>query len=184
LEALIFEIADYVVGIVRYRATADRGSEEGKGRRLNKPRINADFTDQALDCLSVQIRVNSWPGLLGASFPQTPTQHRTVQTPPTWSRRRRPCWYGLSTAASQLIDQHNATNQIRSSAKKTSTSEKAREVGQHCLPARYSILDPCAELLPGFEKEAPIDSEVTKEAVYSLRRENSSFPSLLPLRDH
>ena len=64
--------------------------------------------------------------------------------------------------------------------------EKAREVGQHCLSG--ALLDPRSmrELLPGFEKEAPLDAEVTKEAVYFLTEKSKfRFPiTPPPLRDH
>ncbi len=40
--------------------------------------------------------------------------------------------------------------------------EKAREIGQHCLSG--ALLDPRSmrELLPGFEKEAPLDARSHK----------------------
>src|SRR5205085_11575964 len=64
--------------------------------------------------------------------------------------------------------------------------EKAREVGQHCLSG--ALLDPRSmrELLPGFEKEAPIDAEVSKEGVYFLTEKGKfKFPiTPPPLRDH
>jgi len=64
--------------------------------------------------------------------------------------------------------------------------EKAREVGQHCLSG--ALLDPrsMCELLPEFEKEAPIDAKVTKEAVYFLTKKGKfKFPiTPPPLRDH
>ncbi len=64
--------------------------------------------------------------------------------------------------------------------------DKAREIGQHCLSG--ALLDPRSmrELLPDFEKEAPLNSSVNKEAVYFLT-ENSKlkFPiTPPPLRDH
>jgi electron-transferring-flavoprotein dehydrogenase len=64
--------------------------------------------------------------------------------------------------------------------------EKSREIGQHCLSG--ALLDPRSmrELLPGFEKEAPLDAEVTKEAVYFLTT-NGKFKLPItppPLRDH
>src|SRR5947209_15958121 len=70
---------------------------------------------------------------------------------------------------SQLIDRHNQRHpDAQISKENIYLLEKAREVGQHCLSG--ALLDPRSmrELLPGFEKEAPIDAEVTKEAVYYL----------------
>src|ERR1700741_3747760 len=88
---------------------------------------------------------------------------------------------------SQLIDQHNAKNpDAQLSRENIYVLEKAREIGQHCLPR--ALLDPRSmrELLPGFEKEAPLDSEVTKEAVYFLTEKGKfKFPiTPPPLRDH
>ncbi len=64
--------------------------------------------------------------------------------------------------------------------------EKAREVGQHCLSG--ALLDPesMRELLPGFEKEAPLDAEVTQESVWYLTATGQrKFPIVPPpLRDH
>src|SRR5499433_4337144 len=96
---------------------------------------------------------------------------------------------GMASALrlSQLIDQHNASNPASPLSKENIyVLEKAREVGQHCLSG--ALLDPRSmrELLPGFEKEAPIDAEVSKEAVYFLT-EKSKFKSPItppPMRDH
>ena len=64
--------------------------------------------------------------------------------------------------------------------------EKAREMAQHCLSG--ALLDPRSmrELLPDFEKEAPLDAAVTKEAVYFLTAKGKfKFPiTPPPLRDH
>jgi electron-transferring-flavoprotein dehydrogenase len=64
--------------------------------------------------------------------------------------------------------------------------EKSREIGQHCLSG--ALLDPRSmrELLPGFEKEAPIDTEVSNEAVYFLTRSSKFKLPITPpfLRDH
>src|SRR5204863_117613 len=64
--------------------------------------------------------------------------------------------------------------------------EKAREIGQHCLSG--ALLDPRSmrELLPDFEKEAPLDAPVSKEAVYFLTEKGKfRFPiTPPPLRDH
>src|SRR3982074_3366527 len=78
---------------------------------------------------------------------------------------------GLACALrlSQLIDSDNAQNPDSQLSKENIyVLEKSREVGQHCLSG--ALLDPRSmrELLPGFEKEAPIDAEVVKEAVYFL----------------
>ncbi|HWY67766.1 MAG TPA: electron transfer flavoprotein-ubiquinone oxidoreductase [Terriglobales bacterium] len=98
-----------------------------------------------------------------------------------------PAGMACALRLSQLIDEHNRKNPDWPLSKENIyVLEKAREVGQHCLSG--ALLDPRSmrELLPGFEKEAPIDAEVSKEAVYFLT-ENSKFKSPItppPMRDH
>jgi electron-transferring-flavoprotein dehydrogenase len=96
---------------------------------------------------------------------------------------------GLACALrlSQLIDEHNSKHPDQQLSKENIyVLEKAREIGQHLLSG--ALLDPRSmrELLPGFEKEAPLDAEVTKEAVYFLtERSKFKFPiTPPPLRDH
>src|SRR6266852_5653561 len=98
-----------------------------------------------------------------------------------------PAGMACALRLSQLIDQHHAQNPDSQLSKENIyVLEKAREVGQHCLSG--ALLDPRSmrELLPGFEKEAPIDAEVTKEAVYFLTEKGKfKFPiTPPPLRDH
>jgi len=98
-----------------------------------------------------------------------------------------PAGMACALRLSQLIDEHNKKNPDWPLSKENIyVLEKAREVGQHCLSG--ALLDPRSmrELLPGFEKEAPIDAEVSKEAVYFLT-EKSKFKSPItppPMRDH
>ncbi len=96
---------------------------------------------------------------------------------------------GLACALrlSQLIDEHNAKNPNTPLTKENIyVLEKAREIGQHCLSG--ALLDPRSmrELMPGFEKEAPIEAEVTKEAVYFMTRGGKFKLPITPppLRDH
>ncbi|MGC2322966.1 MAG: electron transfer flavoprotein-ubiquinone oxidoreductase [Terriglobales bacterium] len=96
---------------------------------------------------------------------------------------------GLACALrlSQLIDEHNSKHPDQQLSKENIyVLEKAREIGQHCLSG--ALLDPRSmrELLPGFEKEAPIEAEVSKEAVYFLtKRGKFKLPiTPPPLRDH
>src|SRR5262249_18794507 len=98
-----------------------------------------------------------------------------------------PAGMACALRLSQLIDQHNAKNRgAQLSKENIYVLEKAREIGQHCLSG--ALLDPRSmrELLPGFEKEAPLDAEVTKEAVYYLTEKGKlKFPiTPPPLRDH
>jgi electron-transferring-flavoprotein dehydrogenase len=98
-----------------------------------------------------------------------------------------PAGMACALRLSQLIDQHNAKNADSQLSKENIyVLEKARKIGQHCLSG--ALLDPRSmrELLPGFEKDAPLDSEVTKEAVYFLTQKGKfKFPiTPPPLRDH
>src|ERR1700690_1565377 len=98
-----------------------------------------------------------------------------------------PAGMACALRLSQLIDQHNAQHPDSQLSKENIyVLEKAREVGQHCLSG--ALLDPRSmrELLPGFEKEAPLDAEVTKEAVYFLTEKSKFKLPITPpfLRDH
>ncbi len=98
-----------------------------------------------------------------------------------------PAGMACALRLSQLIDQHNASHpDAQLSKENIYVLEKAREVGQHCLSG--ALLDPRSmrELLPGFEKEAPLDAPVSKEAVYFLTK-TGQFKSPItppPMRDH
>ncbi len=88
---------------------------------------------------------------------------------------------------SQLVDEHNAKNpDSRLTKENIYVLEKAREIGQHCLSG--ALLDPRSmrELLPGFEKEAPLDAEVNQEAVYFLTQNGKLKLPVTPppLRDY
>jgi len=98
-----------------------------------------------------------------------------------------PAGMACALRLSQLIDQHNAEHPDSQLSKENiHVLEKAREIGQHCLSG--ALLDPRSmrELLPGFEKEAPLDAEVSKESVYFLTEKGKlKFPiTPPPLRDH
>jgi electron-transferring-flavoprotein dehydrogenase len=98
-----------------------------------------------------------------------------------------PAGMACALRLSQLIDQHNASHPDSPLSKENIyVLEKSREIGQHCLSG--ALLDPRAmrELLPGFEKEAPIDAEVKKEAVYFLTKAGKFKLPIIPppLRDH
>src|ERR1700730_6012036 len=98
-----------------------------------------------------------------------------------------PAGMACALRLSQLIDAHNAAHPDSQLTKENIyVLEKAREIGQHCLSG--ALLDPRSmrELLPEFEKEAPLDACVTKEAVYFLTEKNKlKFPiTPPPLRDH
>src|SRR5437763_12880986 len=98
-----------------------------------------------------------------------------------------PAGMACALRLSQIIDQHNLESpDAQFSKENTYVLEKAREIGQHCLSG--ALLDPRSmrELLPGFEREAPIDAPVSKEAVYYLTENGKlKFPiTPPPLRDH
>src|SRR5207302_9147456 len=64
--------------------------------------------------------------------------------------------------------------------------EKARELGQHCLSG--AILDPRSmkELLPEFEKEAPLDAKVLNDSLYFLTEKHAIKAPFTPppMQDH
>src|ERR1700675_1873394 len=98
-----------------------------------------------------------------------------------------PAGMACALRLSQLIEEHNAKNPDSQLSKENIyVLEKAREIGQHCLSG--ALLDPRSmrELLPGFEKEAPLDAQVTKEAVYFLTEKSKFKLPITPpfLRDH
>ena len=98
-----------------------------------------------------------------------------------------PAGMACALRLSQLIDEHNSKNPDSQLSKENIyVLEKAREIGQHCLSG--ALLDPRSmrELLPGFEKEAPLDAAVSKETVYFLSEKGKfKFPiTPPPLRDH
>ena len=103
-----------------------------------------------------------------------------------------PAGMACALRLSQLIDAHNDKLALKASPlppvskENIYVLEKAREAGQHCLSG--ALLDPRSmrELLPGFESEAPIDAEVTKESVYFLTEKGHHKLPIVPppLRDH
>ena len=96
---------------------------------------------------------------------------------------------GLSCALrlSQLIDQHNAAHPDSALSKENIyVLEKGREIGMHSLSG--ALLDPRSmnELLPGWEKEAPIESPVTNDSLYYMTR-TAAFKAPItppPMQDH
>jgi electron-transferring-flavoprotein dehydrogenase len=96
---------------------------------------------------------------------------------------------GLSCALhlANLIEQHIAAKKSPAlSAENIYVLEKAREIGAHQLSG--AIMDPRAlrELVPDFEKTAPLDTPVTGDAVYYFT-EKSSFKLPItppPLQNH
>src|SRR6202045_2031772 len=98
-----------------------------------------------------------------------------------------PAGMACALRLSQLIEEHNTKNpDAQLSRENIYVLEKAREIGQHCLSG--ALLDPRSmnELLPGFEKESPLDAKVIKEAVYFLTKNGKFKLPITPpfLRDH
>jgi len=98
-----------------------------------------------------------------------------------------PAGMACALRLAQLIDAHNEKHPEAPLSKDgINVLEKSREVGQHCLSG--ALLDPRSmkELLPGFEKEAPLDAEVTKESVWFLTKKGQHKLPIVPppLRDH
>jgi len=96
---------------------------------------------------------------------------------------------GLSCALhlANLIEQHGAAKKSPAlSAENIYVLEKAREIGAHQLSG--AIMDPRAlrELVPDFEKAAPLDTPVTGDAAYYFT-ETSSYKLPItppPLQNH
>jgi electron-transferring-flavoprotein dehydrogenase len=96
---------------------------------------------------------------------------------------------GLSCALhlANLIEQHTQAKKSPAlSAENIYVLEKAREIGAHQLSG--AIMDPSAlrELVPDFEKTAPLDTPVTGDAAYYFS-ETGSFKLPItppPLRNH
>src|ERR1700744_5056593 len=96
---------------------------------------------------------------------------------------------GLSCALhlANLIERHNQAGKTPAlSAENIYVLEKAREIGAHQLSG--AIMDPRAlrELVPDFEKSAPLDTRVTGDAAYFLT-ENGSYKLPItppPLQNH
>src|SRR5438067_12809375 len=98
-----------------------------------------------------------------------------------------PAGMACALRLSQLIDAHNAKHPDSQLSKENIyLLDKSRETAQHLRSG--ALLDPRSmrELLPGFEKEAPLDAEVVKEAVYFLTRKRKFKLPITPppLRDH
>src|SRR5258708_20108245 len=78
-----------------------------------------------------------------------------------------PAGMACALRLSQLIDQHHAQNPDSQLSKENIyVLEKAREIGQHCLSG--ALLDPPSmhELLPGFVKEPPLDTQAPPQPLY------------------
>lgn len=96
---------------------------------------------------------------------------------------------GLACALylSRLFEQHNSASRTpKLSPENIYVLEKARELGAHqCSGA---VMDPrgLRELVPDFEKSAPLDSQVMRHAAYYLTRNTAwTFPiTPPPLRNH
>jgi electron-transferring-flavoprotein dehydrogenase len=96
---------------------------------------------------------------------------------------------GLACALhlSNLFDQHNAAKKSPAlSAENIYVLEKAREIGAHQLSG--AIMDPRAlrELVPDFEKSAPLDTPVTGDAAYYFTEKDSYKLPITPppLQNH
>ena len=96
---------------------------------------------------------------------------------------------GLACALylSQLIAQHNATGaKPELSAENIYVLEKAREIGAHQLSG--AVMDPrgLAELVPDWEKTAPLEAKVTDDAAYVLTSSSSYKLPITPppLQNH
>ena len=90
-----------------------------------------------------------------------------------------PAGMACALRLSQLIDEHNAKNPDRSSAKKISTcSRRPAKSGNTVSRVRCSIRAPCANCCPASRKKRPSrPRSARKPFTFSRRTANSSFPS-------
>jgi electron-transferring-flavoprotein dehydrogenase len=98
-----------------------------------------------------------------------------------------PAGMACALRLSQLIDAHNAAHpDAQLSKENIYVLEKAREIGQHSLSG--ALLDPRSmnELLPGWEKEAPFEAEVSSDSLYYLTRTGAFKAPITPppMQDH
>ena len=98
-----------------------------------------------------------------------------------------PAGMACALRLAQLVDEHNASHPDAPLSKENIyLLEKAREAGQHCLSG--ALLDPRAlrELVPGFEREGPVDVQVSQESVHYLTRKGGFKLPITPppMRDH
>ena len=98
-----------------------------------------------------------------------------------------PAGMACALRLSQLIDAHNAAHpDAQLSKENIYVLEKAREIGQHCLSG--ALLDPRSmnELLPEWQKEAPIEAEVASDSLYYLTRKGAFKAPITPppMQDH
>ena len=98
-----------------------------------------------------------------------------------------PAGMACALRLSQLIDAHNAEHpEAQLSKENIYVLEKAREIGQHCLSG--ALLDPRSmnELLPEWQKEAPIEAEVASDSVYYLTKKGAFKAPITPppMQDH
>src|SRR5215510_6760038 len=92
-----------------------------------------------------------------------------------------PAGMACALRLAQLIDQHNTAHPDRQLSKENIyVLEKAREVGQHQLSGALLDARAIRELLPDFEKDAPLDAKVVKEAVYFLTEKRSFKLPIIP----
>src|SRR5712671_7146002 len=96
---------------------------------------------------------------------------------------------GLACALhlSRLIRQHNESgNKPQLSAENIYVLEKGREIGAHQLSG--AVMDPrgLAELVPDFQKTAPLDTPVTDDAAFVLTSSSAWKLPITPppLRNH
>ena len=98
-----------------------------------------------------------------------------------------PAGLGCALHLANLIERHKQANKSPSlSTENIYVVEKARELGAHQLSG--AIMDPRAlrELVPDFEKTAPLDTPVTGDAAYFLTEKGTHKLPITPppLRNH
>ncbi len=93
-----------------------------------------------------------------------------------------PAGLGCALHLANLIQKHNATGaKPELSAENIYVLEKGREIGAHQLSGAIMNPKALAELVPGFEKSAPLDTPVTDSAALLFTKKSSyRFPITPP----
>jgi electron-transferring-flavoprotein dehydrogenase len=98
-----------------------------------------------------------------------------------------PAGMACALRLSQLIDAHNADHpEAQLSKENIYVLEKGREIGQHCLSG--ALLNPRSmnELLPDWQKDAPIEAPVSSDSLYFMTRKHAFRAPVTPppMQDH
>src|SRR6202034_2576828 len=146
------------------------------------------------DLKKSKTRIASWPAFWKMLQREKP---RSLVTPMPPEREQLeadvliigagPAGLACALHLANLIEQHNKANKSPAlSAENIYVLEKAREVGAHQLSGAIMDARALRELVPDFEKTAPLDTPVTGDAVYYFTQKSSFKLPITPppLQNH